>query len=160
MSKAASGSTADLNYYELAKRVWAFWNQDHLLGTLLGLFIAVLVKWWGNPNIETLYIVFAVGGTLVGVTAVKFIAGYFGNNQQYKQLVADAQTAKDVAETHFKMEFLTKSGDQLLGLYTTLIQTLAEVFEDGKVTPDEVRAAMRSWAISPASSRSLAGSGI
>lgn len=127
------------NVLEITKRVWKEWNKDHLQGTLLAFFVSIFAKWWYKPDVDTLYALLVLGGTLIGVTAIKFLAKHLGNTQQFKKYMQEGQRAKDIAETHFQMDLSLKMADNLIILYTTLIADLEYIFEDGEVTPAEAK---------------------
>ncbi len=122
------------NYFEIVKRTKKFFDENHLVGTALSVFIILFFKWLLDPELMTLQAFVSTGIIMVGLSLVKYNHDREIKKQDFVEMVEEARIAKEIVDTHKQHETI----DLLLetGYYSarTLIQhTLKYIDEEDKI---------------------------
>lgn len=119
------------NYFEIVKRTKKFFDENHLVGTALSVFIILFFKWLWKPEQMTLQAFISTGIIMVGLSLVKYNHDREIKKQDFVEMVEEARIAKEIVDTHKQHETI----DLLLetGYYSarTLIQHTLRYIDDG-----------------------------
>lgn len=106
MSSTVKWKTSLLNFVELGRRAWDFFNQDHLLATILSIFTTIFIRWFFTQDSSMLPAFGYAAFALIGVTGLKYRYDLVNRKQTLIEAERDTRLSMEKVEKHFQMEVI------------------------------------------------------
>lgn len=106
MSSTVKWKTSLLNFVELGRRAWDFFNQDHLLATILSIFTTIFIRWFFTQDSSMLPAFGYAAFALIGVTGLKYRYDLVNRKQRLIEEEHDTRISMEKVERHFQMEVI------------------------------------------------------